>query len=65
MSTHDLSLLHFKEFASQCQNIHFQETFVSNNGELEMAFDYRIRDGEAQSQNAIALMKHIGLQLEE
>jgi DNA mismatch repair ATPase MutS len=65
MSTHDLSLLHFEEFADQCQKIHFQETFVSNNGELEMAFDYRIREGEAQSRNAIALMKHIGLQLEE
>jgi len=61
MSTHDLSLLHFKEFADHCQKIHFQETFVSNNGKLEMTFDYRIREGEAQSRNAIALMKHIGL----
>jgi hypothetical protein len=26
-----------------------------------MTFDYRIREGEAQSQNAVALMKHIGL----
>jgi DNA mismatch repair ATPase MutS len=65
MSTHDLSLLHFKEFADRLQKIHFQETFVSNNGQLEMAFDYRIRDGEAQSRNAIALMKYIGLELEE
>ena len=65
MSTHDLSLLHFTEFADRCQKIHFQETFVSNNGELEMAFDYRIREGEAQSRNAIALMKHIGLDLKE
>jgi DNA mismatch repair ATPase MutS len=64
MSTHDLSLLHFTEFADQCQKIHFQETFVSHNGKLEMSFDYRIRDGEAQSRNAIALMKHIGLELE-
>jgi MutS domain V len=64
MSTHDLSLLHFKEFADHCQKIHFQETFVSNNGRLEMAFDYRIREGEAQSRNAIALMKHIGLELD-
>jgi DNA mismatch repair ATPase MutS len=65
MSTHDLSLLHFTEFADCCQKIHFRETFVSNNGELEMAFDYRIREGEARSRNAIALMKHIGLDLEE
>ena len=65
MSTHDLSLLHFKEFADRCQKVHFQETFVSNNGRLEMTFDYRIRDGEAQSRNAVALMKHIGLHLEE
>jgi DNA mismatch repair ATPase MutS len=65
MSTHDLSLLHFTEFADRCQKIHFQETFVSNNGKLEMAFDYRIREGEAQSRNAIALMKHIGLELGE
>jgi DNA mismatch repair ATPase MutS len=65
MSTHDLSLLHFKEFADHCQKIHFQETFVSNNGQLEMVFDYRIRDGEAQSRNAIALMTHIGLDLKE
>jgi hypothetical protein len=65
MSTHDLSLLHFTEFADHCQKIHFQETFVSNNGRLEMAFDYRIREGEARSRNAIALMKHIGLDLKE
>jgi ABC-type multidrug transport system fused ATPase/permease subunit len=65
MSTHDLSLLHYKEFADHCQKIHFQETFVSNNGQLEMVFDYRIRDGEAQSRNAIALMTHIGLDLKE
>jgi hypothetical protein len=65
MSTHDLSLLHFKEFADRCQKVHFQETFVTNNGQLEMAFDYRIREGEAQSRNAIALMKHIGLELEQ
>jgi MutS-like protein len=65
MSTHDLSLLHFKQFADRCQKIHFQETFVINNGQLEMAFDYRIRNGEAQSRNAIALMKHIGLDLKE
>jgi hypothetical protein len=63
MSTHDLSLLHFTEFTDQCQKIHFQETVVSNNGKLEMAFDYRIREGEAQSRNAVALMKHIGLEL--
>jgi hypothetical protein len=65
MSTHDLSLLHFKEFADRCHKIHFQETFVSNNGRLEMVFDYRIREGEAQSRNAVALMTHIGLHLEE
>ena len=47
------------------QNIHFQETFVSDNGKLKLTFDYRIRDGEAQSQNAVALMKHIGLDLGE
>jgi hypothetical protein len=64
MSTHDLSLLHFAELAKYCQKIHFQETFVSNNGKLEMTFDYRIREGEAQSRNAIALVKHIGLELE-
>src|ERR1700733_1778995 len=61
MSTHDLSLLHFKEFADHCQKIHFQETFVSNNGKLAMTFDYRIREGEAQSRNAVALMQNIGL----
>ena len=64
MSTHDLSLLHFAELAQYCQKIHFQETFVSNNGKLEMIFDYRIREGEAQSRNAIALVKHIGLEFE-
>ena len=64
MSTHDLSLLHFADLAQYCQKIHFQETFVSNNGKLEMTFDYRIREGEAQSRNAIALVKHIGLELE-
>lgn len=62
MSTHDLSLLQFTGLADHCHKVHFQETFVSNNGKLEMAFDYRIREGEAQSRNAVALMQHIGLQ---
>jgi MutS domain V len=44
--------------------VHFQETFVVKNGKAEMSFDYLIREGEAQSRNAIALMKHIGLKLE-
>jgi ABC-type multidrug transport system fused ATPase/permease subunit len=65
MSTHDLSLLHFTELVDHCQKIHFQETFVSDNGKLKMTFDYRIREGEAQSRNAVALMKHIGLELDE
>ena len=65
MSTHDLSLLHFTEFTDRCQKIHFQETFVSDNGQLKMTFDYRIRAGEAQSRNAVALMKHIGLEFDE
>jgi DNA mismatch repair ATPase MutS len=64
MSTHDLSLLHFPEFARSCDNIHFQETFVMNDGKPEMTFDYRIREGEAQSRNAVALIRHIGLELE-
>jgi DNA mismatch repair ATPase MutS len=65
MSTHDLSLLHFTELVDHCQKIHFQETFVSDKGKLKMTFDYRIREGEAQSRNAVALMKHIGLDLDE
>jgi DNA mismatch repair ATPase MutS len=64
MSTHDLSLLDIPEIADLSDKIHFQETFVVKNGKAEMSFDYRIREGEAQSRNAIALMKHIGLELE-
>jgi MutS domain V len=64
MSTHDLSLLHFPELASSCDKIHFQETFVIMNGRAEMRFDYRLHEGEAQSRNAIALMKHVGIELE-
>jgi hypothetical protein len=64
MSTHDLSLLDIPEIADFSDKIHFQETFVVKNGKAEMSFDYRIREGEAQSRNAIALMKHIGLELE-
>jgi len=65
MSTHDLSLLHIPEIADFSDKIHFQESFVVKNGKAEMSFDYRIREGETQSRNAIALMKHIGLELEE
>ena len=63
MSTHDLSLLDIPEIANFADKVHFQETFVVKNGKAEMSFDYRIRAGEAQSRNAIALMKHIGLEL--
>jgi MutS domain V len=64
MSTHDLSLLHIPEIADFSDKVHFQERFVVKNGKAEMTFDYQIREGEAQSRNAIALMKHIGLELE-
>jgi DNA mismatch repair ATPase MutS len=64
MSTHDLSLLHIPEIADFSDKVHFQERFAVKNGKPEMRFDYRIREGEAQSRNAIALMKHIGLELE-
>jgi len=63
MSTHDLSLLDIPEIANFADKVHFQEAFVVKNGKAEMSFDYRIRAGEAQSRNAIALMKHIGLEL--
>jgi hypothetical protein len=62
MSTHDLSLLHYAELASSCDKIHFRETFVTSNGKLEMTFDYRIRAGEAESRNAVALLRHIDLE---
>ncbi len=64
MSTHDVSLLQIPEIADFSDKIHFQERFVVKNGRAEMSFDYRIREGEAQSRNAIALMKPIGLELE-
>jgi DNA mismatch repair ATPase MutS len=61
MTTHDLNLAEEEPLKSSARLVHFTET-VDEDG--TMRFDYRLRDGLAQSRNALRLMQMIGIDLE-
>ncbi|MGI6020585.1 MAG: MutS-related protein [Lachnospiraceae bacterium] len=50
-ATHDIELTYILE--KSFKNVHFEETA----GEDDIIFDYVLRDGRAESRNAVALMK--------
>ncbi len=58
ITTHDLALTALPEHLGPgARNVHFQDEL--NNGELY--FDYRLRPGVVQHSNALALMRAVGL----
>lgn len=62
ISTHDLELgLLAEEFPGLISNYHFDDDIQDD----RMHFDYRLKPGISQTANAIALMKMIGIQVEE
>ncbi len=62
VTTHDLALTAIAgELAPHAANVHFSDEFV--NGELH--FDYRLRPGVVQHSNALALMRAVGLKVDD
>ncbi|MCS6898779.1 MAG: hypothetical protein RMJ98_03535 [Myxococcales bacterium] len=62
VTTHDLGLTKLVErVPGQIRVVHFQE---QHRGE-QMIFDYKLRDGLLHSGNALALMRQLGLPVEE
>ena len=61
ISTHDLDLAKTDDLADACRTVHFSEQFVTENGKEKMTFDYRIKQGIAQTTNALKLLELVGL----
>lgn len=62
ITTHDLALTAIAdELAPRAVNVHFQDWFDAG----EMRFDYRMRSGPVTRSNALALMRAVGLAVEE
>jgi MutS domain V len=62
VTTHDLALTRIAdELAPRAANVHFADEFV--NGELH--FDYRLRPGVVEHSNALALMRAVGLPVDD
>ena len=62
VTTHDLALNAIADsLGSQATNIHFEDQLVNG----RMHFDYKIRLGVIEKSNALALMRMIGLHIDE
>jgi DNA mismatch repair ATPase MutS len=61
ISTHDLDLAKTEELASACKTVHFSEQFIEESGKEKMVFDYRMKEGIAQTTNALKLLELVGL----
>ena len=61
ITTHDLELADSPALKEACQPVHFRETFVSENGNQRMKFDYHLHPGVATTRNALKLLEMVGL----
>lgn len=62
ITTHDLHLVHTPEFRHHADHVHFTERIDSDEaGAARVRFDYRLQPGPAQSRNALALVRLVGL----
>ena len=62
VTTHDLALAEVvSDLGVHAKNVHFSDTFVDG----EMRFDYRMREGVVRTSNALALMRSIGLAVDD
>ncbi|MEW8957120.1 MutS family DNA mismatch repair protein, partial [Clostridium sp.] len=60
VSTHDLELSAMESINPKIKNYNFREFFENN----EIKFDYKLRSGVSQTQNALYLMKMAGIEIE-
>jgi DNA mismatch repair ATPase MutS len=62
ITTHDLALTSVTgELAPRAQNVHFEDYFEGD----EIHFDYRMKPGPVARSNAIALMRAVGLDVDQ
>ena len=61
VSTHDLELAGADGLESACNVVHFREHFFEANGQKQMTFDYKMRQGIAPTTNALKLLDLVGL----
>lgn len=62
ITTHDLALTSIADdLTGRAINVHFEDRFERG----ELTFDYRMRPGPVTRSNALALMKAVGLEVEE
>ena len=62
VTTHDLSLAHIADsLAPRAANVHFADHLEHG----EMRFDYRMQPGVVQHSNALALMRAVGLEVDD
>ena len=62
VSTHDLALARMEaDSEGRIRNVHFEDQVVDG----RMAFDYTLRDGIVERSNAIALMRMVGLDVDD
>ena len=61
ISTHDLELASTDELKDACVLVYFSEQFETVDGESQMTFDYKIRNGVAPTTNALKLLEMVGL----
>jgi hypothetical protein len=62
VTTHDLALSRIAEsLAPRAANVHFEDHLEDG----RIAFDYRLRPGVVEKSNALALMREVGLEIDE
>ncbi len=61
ISTHDLDLAKTDELASACDPVYFSEQFKEVDGTKIMTFDYQMKQGIAETTNALKLLELVGL----
>ena len=62
VTTHDLALAEVvSDLGVHARNVHFSDTFEDG----QMRFDYRMREGVVRTSNALALMRSIGLAVDD
>ena len=59
LSTHDLELCDLEEENNEITNFNFREYYEDN----KIMFDYKLRKGKSQTQNAVYLMKLAGIDI--
>jgi DNA mismatch repair ATPase MutS len=62
ITTHDLSLTAIVDtLGSRAGNVHFEDSFDGR----DMRFDYRVKPGPVTKSNALALMRAVGLDVDD